>query len=71
MKLRVKFFGWSAGIPVAMLNIKTADKIGVHSGDRVSINSLEDKSKKFSMIVDISKEMIKETKSGYTIKTSS
>ena len=60
MNLKIKFFGWSAGSPVAMLNTKTAENLGVHSGDRVSVNSLKNKSKKFSIIVDISHEIVKE-----------
>jgi AMP phosphorylase len=37
MELKVKLLKWSAGSPVAMLNSKTAEKIGVHSMDRISL----------------------------------
>jgi len=31
MELKTKILKWSAGVPVAMLNLKTAEKLGVHS----------------------------------------
>lgn len=37
MKLRIKFLDWSAGVPVAMLNTKTAERMGVNLKDRISI----------------------------------
>jgi AMP phosphorylase len=49
MKLKVKFLKWAAGIPVAMLNEKTAKSIGVGIKDRVSIKI---DSKEMSTIVD-------------------
>ena len=51
MKLKIKFMEWSAGLPVAMLNEKTAEKIGVHAKDRVSIRI---SSKKIGFCFDIS-----------------
>ena len=60
MKLKIKFLNWSAGLPVAMLNKKTADKIGVHSKDRILIKTLHKKPKKISTILDTVKGMIKE-----------
>ncbi len=52
MKLKIKFLKWSAGLPVAMLNEKTAKEMGVHTKDRVSIKTLSKNSKKISTIVD-------------------
>lgn len=37
MKLKVRFLDWTAGIPVAMLNEDTAEKLGVRIRDRISI----------------------------------
>ena len=37
MELKIKILKWSAGLPVAMLNKKTAKKLGVHSKDRIFI----------------------------------
>ena len=51
MKLKIKLLEWSAGLPVAMMNSKTAEKIGVHAKDRVSIIFSDDK--KISTILDI------------------
>ena len=34
MELKIKLAKWSAGVPVAMLNTKTAEKIGAHLLDR-------------------------------------
>ena len=50
MKLNVKILRWSAGIPVAMLNEKTAEKIGINIRDRVSLKTT---SKEIWTIVDI------------------
>ncbi|MBR9701589.1 thymidine phosphorylase [Candidatus Pacearchaeota archaeon] len=38
MRLKTKFLDWSTGFPVAMLNQKTADKLGVNTGDRITIH---------------------------------
>jgi len=50
MKLKVKFLKWDAGVPVVMLDKKTADEIGVHTKDRILIKS---DGKELSTIVDI------------------
>ncbi len=57
MKLKTKILKWSAGVPVAMLNEKTATKIGVHANERILI--VKD-SKEFSTIVDTVGELIDE-----------
>jgi AMP phosphorylase len=59
MKLKIKFFKWSAGIPVAMLNEKTAMKIGVHINERILIKKISKKPKEVSTIVDITKKLVK------------
>jgi len=52
MKLKIKLWRWSAGVPVAMLNKKTAEKIGVHTQDRISIRTFEKNSREMSTIID-------------------
>lgn len=52
MKLKVKCLEWSAGLPVVMLNKKTAKQLGVHAKDRISIQKPSKNSEKFSTILD-------------------
>ncbi len=52
MRLKIKFLKWSAGLPVAMLNQKTAEEIGVHTKDRLSIKTLSKNPKSISTIID-------------------
>lgn len=52
MKLKIKLTNWSAGMPVAILNKRVADKIGVHAGDRVNIFVGTNEKKFISTIVD-------------------
>lgn len=58
MKLKIKFLKWSAGLPVAMLNEKTAEKLGIHTKDRLSIKTLSKPQKETSTIVDTIKDLI-------------
>ena len=60
MQLKIKLLKWSAGIPVAMLNQKTAEKIGVHPQDRISIRTLSKHPKEISTIIDIVKGIVRE-----------
>jgi AMP phosphorylase len=59
MELKIKLLKWSAGLPVAMLNEKTANKIGVHTKDRISIKTLSKHPKEFSTILDTIKGFVK------------
>ncbi len=59
MELKIKLLKWSAGIPVAMMNDKTAQKIGVHPQDRISIEKLSGKRKEISAIVDVVKGLVR------------
>src|SRR3989344_5155869 len=52
MKLKVKFLKWRAGLPVAMLNQKTADKLGVHIHGNVLIKTISNHPKELSTIID-------------------
>ncbi len=58
MKLKLKFLSWSAGLPVAMLNEKTADKLGAHTTDRVFIKTFSTPSKEMSTIIDTVKDLV-------------
>jgi len=60
MELKTKILRWSAGVPVAMLNLKTAEKLGVHSKDRIEIRTIGKNPKILSTIVDTVKGLVKE-----------
>jgi AMP phosphorylase len=64
MELKVRILKWSAGLPVAMLNKKTAESIGVHEGDRISIKPFSNHSPDFSTIIDIVEKIVKEKEIG-------
>ena len=53
MELRIKLIKWSSGLPVAMLNNKTAEKMGIFTSDRVSIKTKTKPPKEISTIVNI------------------
>lgn len=52
MRLKIKLIKWSAGFPVVMLSKRTAEKLGVHSRDRVFIKTISHHPRKISTIVD-------------------
>jgi len=60
MKLKVKFLKWSTGIPGAMLNRKTAKKIGVQTKDRISIKTISKHPKEIFTLVDLVEGLVKE-----------
>jgi putative thymidine phosphorylase len=68
MQLKIKVLKWSAGLPVAMLNLKTADKIGVHASDRISIKKLSKEDGDFSTIVDTVEKIVKENELGVSLE---
>lgn len=53
MELRVKTSKWSAGLPVVMLREDTAEEMGVHAKERLSIRTLSKKPLEVSAILDI------------------
>lgn len=59
MQLKIKTSAWSAGLPVAMLNHKTAESLGVHAGDRVRISTISKNPKSMSTLVDTIHEGVK------------
>jgi len=60
MKLKIRFLKWSAGLPVAMLNVKTANGMGIHTNDRISIKTLSKKAQEVSAIIDTIDRIVKE-----------
>jgi len=70
MRLKVKFLKWSAGIPVAMLRKKTAEKIGVHAQDRIII--MINGKQKFTTILDtVESGLLKENEIAVTSEIAS
>jgi len=64
MELKVRLLEWSAGIPVSMINLKTAGVMGIHKNDRISIEKNSKGDGEFSTIVDIVEKIIKEDEIG-------
>ena len=61
MKLKVKFLKWKAGLPVAMLHYKTAEKMGVRIQGNILIKTISKSSKEMITIIDtIDKPYVKE-----------
>jgi putative thymidine phosphorylase len=60
MRLKVKIMEWSTGIPAVTLYRKTAEKIGVHSGDRISVSPVLDHNKEMSAVVNTIEKYIKD-----------
>jgi putative thymidine phosphorylase len=64
MELKVRLLKWSAGVPVSMIHLKTAEKMGIHKNDRISIKKFSKKDGEFSTIVDIVEKIVKEDEIG-------
>ncbi len=60
MELKVKILKWSTGFPVAMLNQKTANVIGVKIKDRIFIKTISKKPNGVSTIIDTTTNLVKE-----------
>ncbi len=58
MELKIKLLKWSAGLPVAMLNEKTAEKIGVHPQDMLSIKTLSKHPREIAAVIDVVKGLV-------------
>ena len=52
MELKIKFLKWSTGMLGAMLNKKTADKLGIQSRDRISIKQIGGKDHKIFTFIN-------------------
>lgn len=62
MELKVKNLKWSAGVPVAIINKKAAEKIGLEVNDRVILKTVSKHPKEMHAIVDIVLDLIKPNK---------
>ncbi len=60
MELKVKFLKWSTGIPAAMLNTKTAEKVGITNYGRIFVETLGRYPKKLSMPANTIDKVVKE-----------
>ena len=52
MELKIKTSGWSTSVPVVMINEKDAIMLGAHVGDRVTLKTKSNVSKKSISILD-------------------
>ncbi len=59
MKLKIKLLKWTAGVPVAMLNKKTAEKVGIHLHDRISIKTLSKPFREITTLVDLIEGLVR------------
>ena len=65
MELKTRILKWSAGVPVAMIGIKTAESMGVHENDRVSIEKTSSaECRVFLTVVNIVDKIVKEGEIG-------
>lgn len=64
MKLKVKKLGWSAGFPIAMLHLKTAERLGIKIRNRVSLKKSRRSKKEFFSVVDFSERFVRENQVG-------
>jgi len=53
MELKISSGSWFAGLPVAMLKKKTAEKMGIHAKERVNIKTISKNPKQISTILDV------------------
>lgn len=68
MQLKAKISHWSAGLPVAMLNLKTAEKLGVHAGDRVTLRTISKKPNEMVTIIDTIERIVKDGEIGVSFE---
>ncbi|MFH1151750.1 MAG: thymidine phosphorylase [Nanoarchaeota archaeon] len=59
MELKTKILKWGTGFPVAMLNKKTSDKIGINFGDRIIIKTFSKGHQEVSAITNTITKLIK------------
>jgi len=58
MQLKIKLLKWSAGLPVAMLNAETAEEIGLHAQDMISIRTMGRNPIEVAAVIDVIKTLI-------------
>lgn len=59
MEFKARFLKWSAGVPVIIINQKSAEKLGIEVNDRVLLKKVPDHSEEMHVIVDVIKDLIK------------
>ncbi len=64
MELKVKFLKWSAGVPVAMLNKKSAEKLGINPNDRVLIKTTGKKTRTLSTVIGLVEKIVNQEQIG-------
>ncbi|MBU4308857.1 MAG: thymidine phosphorylase, partial [Nanoarchaeota archaeon] len=64
MELKVKFLGWSAGIPVAMVNKKVAEHLGINSNDRILIKTLGKEPRTLSTVIGLVERIVNQKQIG-------
>lgn len=60
MKLKINSSNWSAGLPVVMLRKKTAEKLGVHTKERLFMQTTKKDFREISAVLDIVDKGLKE-----------
>ncbi|MEN7982028.1 MAG: thymidine phosphorylase [Nanoarchaeota archaeon] len=68
MKLKIKPMKWTAGLPVVMLNEKTALELGVHTKDRLLIKTSSSPFRTLSTVIDVVKGLIKKNEIGVSLE---
>jgi AMP phosphorylase len=68
MELKIKISNWSAGLPVVMLNEKTAKELGVHAGDRISIKTISKKPREMVTILDTTEKIVNKRELGVSVE---
>jgi putative thymidine phosphorylase len=69
MRLKIKFLKWNTGMLGAMLNKKTADKLGIQSRDRIFIKTLLKKPKEVFTFVNTIDGLVKENEIAVSSET--
>ena len=64
MELKVKILKLTAGIPLVMLNSHTAEKMGLRTSDRVSLETFSQPPKEISTIINITDKIVKKDEVG-------
>src|SRR3989344_1030133 len=60
MELKIKFLKWSTGLLGAMLNKKTAEKLGIHATNRISLKTISRHPKEVFTFVNTLDGLVKE-----------
>jgi len=60
MRLRITSSNWSAGLPVVMLRKKTAEKLGIHTKERLFMQTTKKDFREISAVLDIVERGFKE-----------